>query len=65
MYWKTGQEYAVREGNWKLIVNRSDNEVELYNLENDFRETRNRSKSDPEKTQQLIELLERFKKDDR
>lgn len=65
MYWKTGQEYAVREGNWKLLVNRSDNKVELYNLENDFRETRNRSESNPEKTQQLIELLEGFKKDDR
>lgn len=65
MYWKTGQEYAVREGNWKLLENRSDNKVELYNLENDFRETRNRSESNPEKTQQLIELLERFKRGDR
>jgi arylsulfatase A-like enzyme len=65
MYWKTGQEFAIREGNWKLLVNRTNNEVELYNLENDFRETENRSKSNPGKTQHLMELLEIFKKDDR
>jgi arylsulfatase A-like enzyme len=50
MYWKTGKSYAVREGPWKLLVHRNNNIIELYNLENDFRETHNLSTSNPEKT---------------
>jgi arylsulfatase A-like enzyme len=65
MYWKTAQSYAVRDGEWKLLVHRRNNIVELYNLENDFRETRDLSEVNPEKTKQLMNLLEEFKKGDR
>lgn len=65
LYWKTGQFYAVREGHSKLLVNRTTNKVELYDLEIDFRETKDLSKSNPEKTKYMMQLLEEFKKDDR
>jgi arylsulfatase A-like enzyme len=65
IYWKIRSHYAVREGNWKLVLNRNSNKAELYDLENDFRETRDLSETHPEKTAYLMELLERFKEGDR
>jgi hypothetical protein len=43
----------------------NNNKAKLYDLENDFRETRDVSAANPEKTAYLMELLEKFKKDDR
>ncbi len=65
MYWKTGTAYAVREGNWKLLVHQNSDEPELYNLKNDFREKQNLSHENPMITKKMIHLLEQFKKDDR
>lgn len=64
-YWKIRSHYAVREGRWKLLVNRNTNEAELYDLENDFRETRDLSENHPRKTAYLMKLLEGFKEGDR
>jgi arylsulfatase A-like enzyme len=65
MYWKTSRTYAVRDGRWKLLVHRNDNKAELYDLENDFRETQDLSEKYPEKTESMIKLLDEFKKKDR
>lgn len=65
MYWKTSRTHAVREGGWKLLVHRKSNQIELYDLENDFRERRNRSDINPEKVEHLMALLEGFKNGDR
>ena len=65
IYWKTNQYYAVREGRWKLLVNRKTDVTELYDLEEDFREITDLSEENPQKTKHLLELLESFKKDDR
>lgn len=65
LYWKTGHQFAVREGNWKLVVNSKTNKAELYNIESDFRETKDISKANSEVTKHLLELLETFKKGDR
>lgn len=65
MYWKTGQASAVRKGPWKLIVRRKDNQPELYNLENDFREMNDLSAKEAERTQALLSLMNEFQKDDR
>jgi len=65
VYWKIRSHYAVRDGNWKLILNRNTNEVELYNLKNDFRETRDLSEINPEKVDYLMKLLEEFKEGNR
>ncbi|MDB4584719.1 sulfatase-like hydrolase/transferase [Draconibacterium sp.] len=65
MYWKTGKEYAVREGKWKLIVDRKSKNAELYDLEKDFRETQDLSETNPEIVRHLTELLKEFMKGDR
>ena len=65
MYWKTSAAYAVRKDNWKLIVHRDTNIAELYNLEADFRETHNLSEQNPDKTKELLDLMEEFKMKDR
>jgi hypothetical protein len=48
-----------------LLLNRNTNKAELYDLENDFRETRDVSAANPEKTAYLMELLEKLKEGDR
>lgn len=65
MYWKTKQASAVRQGPWKLIVHQRTGESELYNVEDDFRETTDLSKAMPERTRALLTLMEEFRKDDR
>ena len=65
MYWKTGGNYAVRDGRWKLLVHRNDNRIELYDLENDFRESQDLSVTNPEMVEHMMALLEEFQKDDR
>ncbi len=65
MYWKTRHAYAVRDGNWKLLVNRANDNIELYDLENDFRETSNLKDSNPEKREQMMDMLKEFQKGDR
>ncbi|MFH5885432.1 sulfatase-like hydrolase/transferase [Halalkalibaculum sp. DA3122] len=62
LYWKTGGEYAVRQGDWKLIVQRNDQAKELYNLADDFRETTDLSDEEPEKVNQMLNLLGTLKK---
>jgi arylsulfatase A-like enzyme len=64
-YWKVSQYYAVRDGDWKLLLNRETNQPELYNLTNDFRETRDLSAENPETVEHMMKLLEEFKKDDK
>ncbi|MGF1585584.1 MAG: arylsulfatase [Bacteroidales bacterium] len=65
LYWKTNQTYAVRAGNWKMLVNRNNDNVELFDLENDFRENQNLRDANPQKVEELMEILEEFKKGDR
>jgi arylsulfatase A-like enzyme len=65
MYWKTKQSYAVRQGNWKLLVDRNSDQTELFNLDDDFREMHNLSESYSEKVKLLMDLLQTFKKADR
>lgn len=65
LYWKTGGEYAVRQGDWKLIVDRETAAKELYNLADDFRETTDLSEEKPGKVEHMMELLEKLKEGDR
>jgi arylsulfatase A-like enzyme len=65
VYWKTPQAWAVRDGCWKIIVNRNGETAELYNLESDFRESVDLSESNPEELERMLLLLEKFKEGDR
>ena len=48
-----------------MILHRKTNKTKLYDLANDFRETKDLSDANPEKTKYLMNLMEELKKDDR
>ena len=48
---------VIRSGNWKLHHYFEDNGLELYNLKNDLSEKENLASRYPEKTQELLALL--------
>ncbi len=52
---------AVRKGDWKLIQFLNDNHTELYNLSQDIGETQDQSKDQPDKTNELLNLLEEWR----
>lgn len=49
--------YALRLGDWKLVKNKPFQPLELFNLKDDPRETKDVSKANPEIYQQLNRLL--------
>ncbi|HEU5122975.1 MAG TPA: hypothetical protein VFW05_02815 [Verrucomicrobiae bacterium] len=44
---------AVREGEWKLLVNPDGSEVQLYNVANDREETNNLARVQAERAERL------------
>jgi arylsulfatase A-like enzyme len=57
-YW--GRDYyAMRRGPWKLLQNTPFEPYELYNLDDDPRETRDLSKSDPKRWREMAEAISR------
>jgi arylsulfatase A-like enzyme len=63
-YWKIKGASAVRQGDWKLIV-RDNGQRELYQLQEDFRESRDLSRQQPEVVDRLLSLLAGYQKGDR
>ena len=49
---------SYREGQWKIIKNYDSGVVELYNLENDFTESKNLASSQPERAQALLKAMQ-------
>jgi arylsulfatase A-like enzyme len=59
LYWRFGNQWAIRHGDWKLVVaGRSDPAGELYNLANDISESKNLAADMPEKVTELKALHE-------
>ena len=52
---------AIRKGDWKLIEFYENNTFELYNLKNDIGETKDLSKLEPEKVNELKNLLNNWR----
>ena len=58
MYWEDAcQKQAVRKGDWKMIVPHVSQNPQLFNLKNDIGESKDLSKSHPEKYQEMFKLL--------
>ena len=62
-YWKfTRSPFALRHGDWKLIIPAKDKQPELYNLAEDPYETRDIAKDHPEQVTRLMTLLAEYRK---
>ncbi len=64
MYWKTPGGSAVRQGDWKLILNRRTNQTELFHLKNDPFEQTDLAEQEPEQVAQLLALLNEMADED-
>jgi arylsulfatase A-like enzyme len=53
---------AIRLGDWKLIQYFENNDIELYNLKEDISERNNLAVSNPQKTEELLGILEEWRK---
>ena len=53
LYWRFGQQTAIRMGNWKLVKHNQSQSVELYDLSKDIGETTDLAKQHPDKFAEL------------
>ncbi len=77
LYWRFGQQVAIRSGNWKLVkgagsasiqggstsAKASMESAELYNLASDIGETKNLATTEPAKVKQLAALWDTWNAD--
>ncbi|MFQ6115439.1 MAG: sulfatase/phosphatase domain-containing protein, partial [bacterium] len=56
LYWEHLGNQAIRQGNWKLVLDHELNEWELYNLEEDRTETHNVVRDYPQKAKEMSEM---------
>jgi arylsulfatase A-like enzyme len=59
LYWFTGTYRVVQAGDWKLQLNPDSKQIFLHNLASDPTEQNNLAKSEPEKLDQLVKLIEK------
>ncbi len=61
LYWRFGDQWAIRHGDWKLLVGRGGgSKPELYNLASDIGETKNLVGEEPEKAKELQDLWDKW-----
>lgn len=63
LYWRMGNQKAVRHDNWKLIVQNNERAPELYNLKADLGENHDLANQYPEIVRQLSKKLDAWGKD--
>jgi arylsulfatase A-like enzyme len=57
LYWRYGDQWAIRHGDWKLVVaNGGSGRPELYDLAHDLGEQKDLASSQPEKAEELQRL---------
>lgn len=63
MYWRFGEQWAVRHGDWKLVVSKGGSgKPELYNLAKDISESTDLVASEPGKVAELQSLYDAWDK---
>lgn len=65
MYWKTPNAFAVRQGDWKLVVGKKKTNAELYDLAVDPYEKNDLASEHPERVKELKQLLATVSAQDR
>ena len=64
MYWRFGEQWAVRHGDWKLVVSRGGSgKPELYNLADDVGESRDLASAEPSRVAELQKLYGQWNAD--
>ncbi len=54
LYWRFGPQWAIRQGDWKLVASRPDNlETRLFNLKDDIGEAKDLVAAQPDKVKEL------------
>lgn len=53
LYWRFGEQTAIREGDWKLVKVRGDTQPRLYNLAADIGETKDLAAAEPNRVKAL------------
>ncbi len=56
LYWRFGDQWAIRHGDWKLVVGRGEKQPGLFNLADDLAEANDVSDKQPEKVKELQAL---------
>ena len=59
-YWRNGYSQAIRNGDWKLYINKKSNLLYLFNVVNDREEQHDLSKQYPEKVNELQKQLQQW-----
>jgi arylsulfatase A-like enzyme len=61
LYWRFGEQWAIRHGDYKLVVGTGGGgEPELYNLADDLSESKNLAAQQPEKVKELQALYDKW-----
>jgi arylsulfatase A-like enzyme len=62
LFWRSGKEWAVRQGPWKLVKN-NEQEIMLFNLDEDIGEQRNFAKEKSDLVKKLLVIYKQWEKD--
>jgi len=66
LYWRFGEQWAIRSGDWKLVASRIDGkEPRLFNLAQDIGEAKDLSATHPNKVKELMEAWQAWNKEQR
>ncbi len=60
LFWRFGEQWAIRDGDWKLVQTRNDPAVQLFNLREDIGEKNNLADKRPDKVKELQNTWERW-----
>ncbi len=60
LYWRYPPQFAVRQGDWKLVKHEANQPPELFNLAQDIGETTDRSRQEPAKAAELLALYQQW-----
>lgn len=63
LYWRSEFNKAIRKDNWKLLINEADNQVLLYDLENDISEKNNIALQNKAMVESLSAEIQKWEED--
>jgi arylsulfatase A-like enzyme len=68
LYWRFGEQWAIRHGDWKLVVNRIDGvnkPAALYNLKDDIGESKDLAAAESAKAKELKAVWDKWNADNK